>query len=308
MKTALLFVGQGSQSPGLLKNMAEIYPQVEARFQSASAVVGRDLWAIAQGDEPHLLNSTAITQPILLAAGMACYDVLRDTTGISGDFFAGHSLGEYTALCAAGALSFEAAIDLVHQRGLLMQEAVAHGEGAMAAILGLSAEQVVALCQDAGEGVSAANFNSPEQTVVAGKTAAVERLMALAKEAGAKRALPLPVSVPSHCPLMRPAAAQLSLYLDQIDWRKPSAPVMYNVDAQLRDHCDATAALLGAQLYQPVRWVQCIEQLSASGADLFIELGPNKVLTGLNKRINPALKTVSFEQPSAVDEIKALLA
>lgn len=308
MKIALLFPGQGSQSTGMLQTLAAQYPQVEERFRQASAVLKQDLWAISQDDsQSYLLNQTSITQPILLAAGMACYDILQAETGVSGDFFAGHSLGEYTALCASGALGFDKAIELVHTRGTLMQEAVGRDEGAMAAILGLEDKDVLAACDRAGGEVSAANFNAPGQVVIAGRTAAVERAIALAKEMGARKAVRLPVSVPSHCPLMRAAAAQLGGYLDNIRWQKPKAPLVYNVDGQLRDSCDGTVALLGAQLYRPVLWSSCIETLKKAGATLFIELGPNRVLAGLNKRIDKGLPTYTLDSPEALQEIKNAL-
>ena len=308
MKIALMFPGQGSQSTGMLAQLAEKYGQLRERFALASEVIGQDLWAISQEeDKSYLLNQTAITQPILLASGMGCYDIFRAETGANGDFFAGHSLGEYTALCAAGALDYKKAIDLVHNRGRLMQAAVGPGEGAMAAILGLEDKQVVEVCDEVGKDVSAANFNSPGQVVIAGKTAAVERAIALAKEKGAKRAVLLPVSVPSHCSLMRAASAELSNFLTRINWQKPSAPVVYNVDAKLRPSTESTATLLGAQLYQPVLWSNCIESLKSAGATLFIELGPNKVLTGLNKHIDKSLNTLALDSVEAVTEVKGAL-
>lgn len=304
MKIALLFPGQGSQSTGMLKALAEQFPQVEKRFSEASEIIKTDLWAICQTENHHLLNATAYTQPILLAGSMACYDVLKAETGISGDFFGGHSLGEYTALSASGAMAFSEAIDLVHTRGQLMQDAVQAGEGAMAAILGLEDEQVAEACEKVGAGVSPANYNSVGQVVIAGKTDAVNQTIEVAKEMGAKRAVLLPVSVPSHCELMRPAAAKLSAYLERIQWKNPSAPIVYNVDGKIRAEINGVGALLGAQLYQPVLWTTCVKNLKEAGADLMIEVGAGKVLTGLIKRIDKTIQALSFEQPSDIETVK----
>ena len=266
---ALIFPGQGSQSPGMLKELAAAYPVVQRRFQEASDVLKLDLWQISQDETGSQLDQTAITQPALLAAGVACADILRDECGINAPFMAGHSLGEYTALCAAGAMSFAEAIQLVHMRGKIMQEAVAPGAGAMAAILGLADEDVISVCNRTPGKVSAANFNSPGQVVIAGETAAVEAAVEAAKAAGAKRAVTLAVSVPSHCELMRAAAGQLSLHLGKIHWQTPNAVIIHNVDAKTHDSTSGVEAALGAQLYQPVRWVDCIEALAARGVNLF---------------------------------------
>lgn len=300
-KIALLFPGQGSQSEGMLAEMAAHYPQVQQRFEIASEVIGKDLWAIAQHDEKGFLHQTAYTQPILLAANLACYDILRAHSHVVPNFVVGHSLGEYAALCAAGAIEFAEAVELVHTRGKLMQEAVARGEGAMAAILGLSADEVDAICASVEEKVSAANYNSPEQTVIAGSTKGVELAMAEAKARGAKRALLLPVSVPSHCELMRGAAAAFSQYLDRIKWQQPAIPVIYNVDAKTRDTREGIESALGAQLYRPVQWVACMERLYQEGVRVFIEVGPAKVLTGLNKRILPDCATHAFNRPQDIE-------
>lgn len=303
-KLAIIFPGQGSQSPGMLKSLIEAYPSMKKRFEEASDIIHRDLLAISQSDEhQHLLNSTEITQPVLLTAGIACYEVFQQECGLTPDYMAGHSLGEYTALCASGAMDFATAVDLVHERGKLMQAAVAHGEGAMAAILGLEDEQVVAVCERVGAGVSAANFNSPGQVVIAGKTEKVEAAIAVAKEMGAKRAVLLPVSVPSHCDLMRGAAAQLGVFLDKVKWQEPKYPIVYNVDAKIRADSAGIVANLGAQLYRPVQWTSCIQTLVKAGVTHFVEAGPNKVLTGLNKRIDKNAVTVAFDSPEAINEI-----
>lgn len=304
---AFIFPGQGSQSTGMLKELATVYPVVQHRFTEASDVLGLDLWRIAQENPHGELDQTAITQPILLAAGMACADILRDGCGISAPYMAGHSLGEYTALCAAGAMTFTEAIQLVHMRGKIMQEVVAPGEGAMAAILGLDDEDVIAVCNRTPGKVSAANFNSPGQVVIAGEAKAVVAAIEAAKQAGAKRAVPLAVSVPSHCELMRVAAAQLSLHLNKINWQTMQTVIIHNVDAKPRNSAMGIETALGAQLYQPVRWVDCIQALVRHGVDLCIEAGPGKVLTGMNKRINKNLHTIAFDHPDSIVAVQQAL-
>ena len=304
---ALIFPGQGSQSPGMLKELAAEYPAVQRRFQEASDVLHLDLWKIAQEDANNQLDQTAITQPALLAAGIACADVLRETCDINAEYMAGHSLGEYTALCAAGALPFAEAVQLVHMRGKIMQEAAPPGVGAMAAVLGLADEDVIGVCNRTPGKVSAANFNAPGQVVIAGEKAAVEAAVEAAKAAGAKRAITLPVSVPSHCELMRVAAGQFSLHLGKIHWQTPNALIVHNVDAKTHDSSSGIEAILGAQLYQPVRWVECVQALAARGVNLFIEAGPGKVLTGLNKRIDKTLRTVAFDHPDSVAAVRQAL-
>lgn len=307
MSTAIIFPGQGSQSQAMLSELAAAFPIVQQRFAEASEVVGKNLWQIVC-DNPHAeLNQTAITQPVLLAAGIACYDILKAETDISPAFMAGHSLGEYTALCAAGAISFAEAVSLVHHRGELMQEAVPYGQGAMAAILGLEDHQVVEVCALVDDIVQAANFNAPGQVVIAGRKHGVEQAIEKAKEHGAKRAIELPVSVPSHCDLMKGAAAKLSLSLDRAHWHMPDTTIIHNVDAQERHNIDGIKSALGAQLYKPVRWVDCIEKLVRDGVTYCIEAGPGKVLTGLNKRIDKNLKTTAFDHPDALATVQQAL-
>lgn len=307
MSTAIIFPGQGSQSQNMLSDLYAAYPIVGQRFEEASEVIGKNLWDIVQENANAELNQTSITQPVLLAAGIACYDILKAETGIKPAFMAGHSLGEYTALCAGGAISFAEAIELVHQRGLLMQEAVPYGEGSMAAILGLEDHEVIEICAMVQETVTAANFNAPGQVVIAGTTEGVAKAIEYAKKHGAKRAIELPVSVPSHCPLMKGAAAKLSLALDQAHWSMPDTTIIHNVDAEERHNIDGIKSALGAQLYKPVRWVECVEKLVAEGVTYCIEAGPGKVLTGLNKRIDKNLKTTSFEHPDSLDAIREML-
>lgn len=303
MKSAIIFPGQGSQSQHMLSELAQAYPIVKQRFDEASEIIGKNLWHIVQ-ENPHAeLNQTAITQPVLLAGSIACYDILKAETDIDPVLMAGHSLGEYTALCAAGALSFKEAIHIVHQRGLLMQEAVPYGEGAMAAILGLKDQEVVDLCQHISATVQAANFNAPGQVVIAGTTQGVAEAIAAAKAQGAKRAIELPVSVPSHCRLMKGAAAKLSLILDQAHWQMPQPSVIHNIDAKPRQNIDGVKSALGAQLYRPVHWTDCVHALVTAGVTYCIEAGPGNVLTGLNKRIDKTLKTIAFNQPDTLTRI-----
>jgi len=290
--TALVFPGQGSQAVGMLAELAAAYPQVQETFAEASQVLGYDLWQLVTAGPAEKLNHTTITQPALLVAGIACWRALHAESArcghvVQADYLAGHSLGEYTALCAAGSIDFATAVKLVAERGRLMQSAAPDGAGKMAAILGLDDMAVVNACHQAqAEGtVSAANFNSPGQVVIAGAAAAVDAAIVLCHQAGAKRALPLPVSVPSHCALMRPAAEQLGFTLRGLTLRQPLVPVVHNVDAQV--HADAAdiAELLVEQLYKPVRWTQSVEWLLQQGVRRFVECGPGNVLGGLIKRI-----------------------
>lgn len=288
MSFAIVFPGQGSQSVGMLAELAEEWPQVNETFAEASEALGYDLWQLVQDGPDTELNQTDKTQPAMLAAGVACWRVWQAAEGATPSHFAGHSLGEYTALVASGALDFSTAIKLVEQRGQLMQAAVPKGEGAMAAILGLTDEQVIAACDAASQGdvVQAVNFNAPGQVVIAGSAAAVQRAADAAKEAGAKRALMLPVSVPSHCDLMKSAAEELSVKLADTELATPSIKMIHNVDAASHDDVTAIKKVLAAQLCSPVRWVETIQALSAAGVDTIVECGPGKVLAGLNKRID----------------------
>lgn len=261
---------------------------VKATFDEASAVLGQDLWAMINGDDAEIIGQTVNTQPIMLAAGIATYRAYLEAGGQAPSVVAGHSLGEYTALVAAGALDFADAVKLVRLRAELMQNAVPQGVGAMAAILGLEDEQVRAICSVASEGevVEAVNFNSPGQVVIAGNTAAVERAMTSAKEAGAKRALPLPVSVPSHCSLMKPAADKLAEALQSVDLKTPQIRVIHNADVASYDNADQIKDALVRQLYSPVRWTETVNLLVSDGITESAECGPGKVLAGLAKRIN----------------------
>lgn len=300
----MIFPGQGSQSVGMLAELADVYPSVEKTFQEASAVLGYDLWDRVQVGPAELLNQTACTQPAMLAAGVAVWRIWQDANAIRPAVLAGHSLGEYTALVCAGAIRFPDAIKLVEHRGVEMQNAVAEGAGAMAALLGLSDEQVTDCCERAAQGeiVSAVNFNSPGQVVIAGQRPAVERAMELARKAGAKRALLLPVSVPSHCALMQPAAERFARLLADTDIQTPGIPVLHNVDVMSHRTASAIRDALSRQLYSPVRWVETVRRMAGDGIGLVLEMGPGKVLTGLNKRIDKSLTAVAVDTPAGLQK------
>jgi len=295
MKLAFVFPGQGSQSVGMMQGWGE-RAEVRATFAEASDALGQDLWALVTEGPADLLNQTVNTQPAMLAADVAVWRVWQAAGGATPALLAGHSLGEYAALVAAGALGFADAIRLVRFRAEAMQAAVPEGVGAMAAILGLDDEAVRAVCSEsaAGEVVEAVNLNSPGQVVIAGNKAAVERAMALAKEKGAKRALSLPVSVPSHSSLMRPAAEKLLAHLQNVAISAPMIPVLHNTDVQSHTEPDAIRAALAKQLHTPVRWVETVQALKVAGIDRVIECGPGKVLAGLNKRIDDSLPAVAL--------------
>ncbi len=295
MKLAFVFPGQGSQSVGMMAGWGE-RAEVRATFAEASDALGQDLWALVTDGPADLLNQTINTQPAMLAADVAAWRVWQAAGGATPALLAGHSLGEYAALVAAGSLNFADAIKLVRFRAEAMQAAVPEGVGAMAAILGLDDDAVRAVCADAaaGEVVEAVNLNSPGQVVIAGNKAAVERAMALAKEKGAKRALPLPVSVPSHSSLMLPAAEKLLAHLQDVTIATPTIPVLHNTDVQNHAGADAIRAALAKQLHTPVRWVETVQALKAAGIERVIECGPGKVLAGLNKRIDDSLPAVAL--------------
>lgn len=293
----MVFPGQGSQSVGMLSALAEQYAEIPATFAEASAVLDYDLWALVQDGPAERLDDTIVTQPGMLAAGVATWRAWLSAGGASPANLAGHSLGEYTALVCAGSLSFEDAVRLVRRRAELMQKAVPSGEGAMAAILGLDDDAVIDACAAAAEGqvVSAVNFNSPGQVVIAGNRAAVERAAECAKAAGAKRAMLLNVSVPSHCELMRPAAEQLSRALADTAFTPPSIPVIGNADVKVYDDARQIRDGLARQLYSPVRWTETVRALVDRGSSAIIECGPGKVLTGLVKRIDRSVPAVSID-------------
>lgn len=304
MTFAALFPGQGSQSVGMLAELADAYPSVKQTYAEASEVLGFDLWDMVQNGPDTELNRTHNTQPAMLAAGVAVWRVWNEAGGAKPEAMAGHSLGEFTALVCAGALSFKDAISLVAERGRLMQEAVPEGMGAMAAILGLDDEVVIDLCSKAAQGdvVQAVNFNSPGQVVIAGSSDAVDRAIDLASEAGAKRAIRLPVSVPSHCDLMKPAADKLAMQLKGIEISSPEIPVIHNVDAAKHSDPDEIRAALSQQLYQPVRWVESVQKIAANGLSEMVEMGPGKVLMGLSRRIDRSITCTPVQDPDGLNK------
>lgn len=303
-KLAFVFPGQGSQSLGMLGDLAEQSPVIQTTFAEASQVLDRDLWQLAQEGPEEELNRTDLTQPLLLTAGIALWRVWQEKGGDSPAYLSGHSLGEYTALVAAGAIGFQDAVGLVNKRGLFMQAAVPAGEGLMAAVLGLADEDIKAICEQAAESevVSAVNFNSPGQVVIAGQKSAVERAIELCKEAGAKRALPLAVSVPSHCALMQPAAQQLEQELAGITVNQPDIQVIQNVSAAAEQSPEAIKQALIEQLYCPVLWVDCVNRMAEQGVERMVECGPGKVLSGLNKRINRQLDVGSIGDSAGLEK------
>ncbi|MDO6568821.1 ACP S-malonyltransferase [Alteromonas sp. 1_MG-2023] len=306
-KTACVFPGQGSQSVGMLKELADSHPSVLDTFKEASDVLGYDLWDLVQNDTDGKLNETHITQPALLTASVAIWRVL-EAQGIEISYLAGHSLGEYSALVCGGAMSFTDAVKLVEARGQYMQEAVPAGAGAMYAIIGLDDNTIANVCHQTaiatGDVVSPVNFNSPGQVVIAGEKVAAEQAAAACKEAGAKRALPLPVSVPSHCELMRPAADKLEDALASLAVHTPAINIINNVDVTIETDGASIKSALVRQLYCPVQWTRSVEYLAAAGVERIIEVGPGKVLSGLNKRINKSLESIAVNTPESVEALK----
>jgi len=287
----------------MLTNLAETNPLIKQTFREASEVLGYDLWELTAQGPKERLDATERTQPALLTAGVAVWRAWRDRGGALPQAMAGHSLGEYTALVCAGALDFKTAVGLVEFRGQAMQAAVPPGEGAMAAIIGLDDDDVRAACAEAAQGevVEAVNFNAPGQVVIAGQAAAVQRAGEACKAKGAKRALPLPVSAPSHCALMQPAAAQLAERLAGVTLQPPEIPVIHNVDVAPHADADAIRAALTAQLHSPVRWVETVRRLADEGATLFVEMGPGAVLSGLTRRIDKTLEALSVNDQSSLE-------
>ncbi|PMN65289.1 ACP S-malonyltransferase [Enterovibrio norvegicus] len=303
---AVVFPGQGSQTMGMLAELAEQFDVVKQTFAEASDVLGYDLWALVQNGPDTDLNQTHRTQPALLAASVAIWRVWQQEGGAQPTVLAGHSLGEYSALVCAGVIDFKEAVKLVELRGQLMQEAVPAGVGAMSAIIGLENDAIAKACEEAEQGqvVSPVNFNSPGQVVIAGNKEAVERANVLCKEAGAKRALPLPVSVPSHCALMKPAADKLAVALESIEFSAPSIPVVNNADVAAETDPSAIKSALVRQLYGPVRWTESVEKMAGEGVELLLEMGPGKVLTGLAKRIDRKLNAAAVNDPASLEAAK----
>ena len=294
---AFVFPGQNSQSIGMMSGLAGEHPEVEAAFLAASEVLGYDLWELVREGPEERLNDTRFTQPAMFVAGVATWRVWCGQTEVRPGSMAGHSLGEYTALVCSGALGFEDGVRLVQERARLMQEAVPPGVGAMAVVIGLNDEQVVAVCEQASspsETVTAANFNSPGQVVISGNKPAVERAMELAKAKGAKRAILLSVSVPSHCSLMASAAEKFRTILEQTALESPAVGVVHNVDVAMHPAPEVIRVALERQLCGSVRWTDSILFMSQQGVDRFIECGPGRVLAGLNKRIVPNSRTAAI--------------
>ncbi|WP_240124945.1 ACP S-malonyltransferase [Thermomonas alba] len=308
---ALVFPGQGSQSVGMLAELSELYPSVKETFAEASDGAGVDLWALSQGGPEEMLGRTEYTQPALLAAGIAVWRLWQAHGGAQPVVLAGHSLGEYTALVAAGALSLRDGAHLVRIRGQLMQDAAPAGTGAMAAVLGAEDALVEAVCTEASgaQVVVPANYNSPGQIVIGGDAAAVDRALALLQEKGVRKAVKLAVSVPSHTPLMRDAANRLAEAMAGLTWTLPALPVVQNVDARVHDTLDGIRDALVRQLYLPVQWTACVQALAARGVTRVGECGPGKVLTGLVKRIDKALDARALGTPAelsaAIEDWKA---
>lgn len=305
-KFAIVFPGQGSQTVGMLAELGQQYDVVQQTFAEASEVLGYDLWALVQNGPAEDLNQTFRTQPALLAASVAIWRVWQSLGLAQPTLLAGHSLGEYSALVCAGVIDFKQAIKLVELRGQLMQEAVPAGVGAMSAIIGLDDEAIAKACEAAAQGevVSPVNFNSPGQVVIAGNKDAVERAGALCKEAGAKRALPLPVSVPSHCALMKPAAEKLAVALESIEFNAPQIPVINNVDVATEMAPEKIKDALVRQLHSPVRWTEGVQLMSEQGIEKLLEVGPGKVLTGLTKRIVKTLEAAAVNDTASLDAAK----
>ena len=301
---SFIFPGQGSQKVGMLGVVASKFSVVQRTFDEASDVLGYQLWDLVQYGDQQELNMTEKTQPMLLASSIALWRVWIELGGVIPSVMAGHSLGEFSALVAADVLSFQDAIRLVRLRGKYMQSAVPKGEGGMAAIIGLDDSTVTQVCRDAcfEEVVAPVNFNAPGQVVIAGSEAAVERAIALCKEAGAKRVLPLPVSAPFHTVLMKPAAEQLESIIEDTVFQSPSIPVIHNVHARTEDDPRKIKELMVEQICQPVQWVSCMQEIVARGAFVAVECGPGKVLCGLSRRIDKALKSVSIEDPDVLQK------
>ena len=301
MKYSIVFPGQGSQSLVMLSDLRSNFSVVNEIFQEASDAINVDLWKIVNEDQ-ELLNLTENTQPIMLAAGYSTYKVLSEETNLSPISMAGHSLGEYTALVASNSINFFDAIGLVRKRGELMQSAVPSGTGSMAAILGLEDAIIIEICHKASNKgvVEAVNFNSPGQVVIAGEKNAVAHACELLKEAGAKRSLILPVSVPSHCSLMKEAAAKFKTFIESVDFKTSNAKVIHNVDADYAGDTDAIKTKLVEQLYMPVLWTDSVIKMKDSGVERLIEVGPGKVLTGLTRRIDKSLSATAIIDVSSL--------
>ena len=300
---AFVFPGQGSQKIGMLAGLAEQNPIIEKTFNEASEVLGYDMWQLIQQGAQEDINLTQRTQPILLTCSVAIWRLWNQKQGALPSQMAGHSLGEWSALVCANVIDFADGLKIVEARGKFMQQAVPVGQGAMAAIIGLDDQAILEACTEANAlgVVDAVNFNAPGQVVIAGSNEAVERAMEICKDAGAKRALPLPVSAPFHTSLMKPAADNLADMVNAVTFRSPEVPIMHNVHAQNEQDPQAIKALMLEQIYSPVKWVDCVKQLKQSGVSTLVECGPGKVLSGLAKRIDRELTAVATESAADFD-------
>ena len=303
MGFAAVFPGQGSQSVGMLAALADAFPAVEATFAEASEILGYDLWRVCREGPEERLNATECTQPAMLAAGVAVWRVWLEQGGARPAVMAGHSLGEYSALVCADAVAFPNAVALVEARGRYMQEAVPRGEGAVAAVLGLGDDEVEAVCRAASQGavVCPVNFNAPGQVVLAGHAEAVARALERAREAGARRAILLPLSVPVHSPLMEPAAERFRSRLDEADFTTPVLPVVANIGVEPHGDPASIRDRLVRQLYSPVPWTATVRRLAESGIDAVLEPGPGRVLAGLNRRVDRRMKACAVFDPASLD-------
>lgn len=303
-ETAFVFPGQGSQKIGMLADLAVAFPVIEETFSEASSVLGYDLWDLCQNGEASAINQTEVTQPLLLTASIAIWRVWQQQGGAMPAVVSGHSLGEWSALVAAGVIEFKDAVGLVRNRGAYMQSAVPVGVGAMAAIIGLDDDKIIEACQAASndsESVAAVNFNSPGQVVIAGHTAAVNTAMSACKDAGAKRALPLPVSAPFHTPLMKPAADRLAADIAEVKFSAPAIPVIHNVTKASETNPDVIRELVIEQITAAVPWVDCVNAIASLNVESVYECGPGKVLAGLIKRIDRNLQVVNLESVSGLE-------
>lgn len=309
MSLGFVFPGQGSQSVGMLSELEDDFTEIKNTFTEASDALGFDLWKLVWEGPEDALNQTENTQPAMLASGVALWRLWRTQGGANPAIMAGHSLGEYTALVCAGAIVFTEAVRLVADRGRFMQQAVPAGEGGMAAIIGLDDAAVRDLCrQHAGDDVlSAVNFNAPGQVVIAGSKTAVDRAIAGSKAAGAKRAIALPISVPSHCALMAPAAESMRERLEQIKIKAPTIPVLHNVHVQSESTAEDIRDALVRQIVSPVRWIETINRMTDDGVDMLVECGPGKILAGLNRRINKNIKTLPIFNPASLNEALSVI-
>ena len=303
-RLAFVFSGQGSQKVGMLAEVASVFPVIQKTFAQASDVLGYDLWRLCQDGEQEQLNSTEITQPLLLASSVALWRVWQEKNGAQPVLLAGHSLGEWSALVCAEVVAFADAVDLVRKRGAYMQTAVPKGEGSMAAVLNVDDEKILEICREASSlgVVEAVNFNSPGQVVIAGQVAAVEKASELLKAAGAKRVLPLPVSAPFHTSLMKSAAEKMAVHIAETTFHAPKIPVVHNVHAKTEISPEAIKQLMIKQIDSPVLWVDCVQALVAAGIGSVVECGPGKVLCGLCARIDKSLNVFSLEDVAGIEK------